>query len=855
MTAGFSYTADTSVEAGTVDEYYDEVAITLIVPRIGSVELQAIIYRDQLYLPIRDLFDFLKIKNRVSPDNDLVEGFFIDQYSIDKTNNRVVYNYKVFELVSGDLIRTETNLYMRSDLFGKIFGLDCVFDFRSLSVTLNTKIELPAIREMQQELMRRNVNRLQGEKKADTTIGRSFPVFNLGMADWTVNSSQESKGKTNTRLNLGLGGIVAGGEMNLSLNYYSGQSLNMRQQSYQWRFVNNEYNALRQVTAGKLYPQSVSSLFAPVIGMQFTNTPSTYRKSFGTFTLSNVTQPGWTVELYVNNVLINYTKADASGFYTFEVPMVYGNSLVKLRFYGPWGEEQMSEKYISVPFNFIPLHQLEYSVSAGVVEDNTKGRFSRVNFNYGLARRLTIGGGIEYLSSVSSGKSMPFIQASMVLGSHILVSGEHSYGVRSKMSFNYRLPSNLQFDLVYIKYVKGQTAIQVNHIEEKKLVISMPVKGKKFNAFSRLSLNEFTFPFNQLSPTKNTSKYTSAEYLFSSTISGITSNLTTYAVFNHHKNPLVYSNLSTTFRLPKGFRVSQQSQYEYRQKKFSSIKGEVEKNIFTRGFLNLSYQKDLLNNKNSVLTLGFRYNFSFAQTFFSASKTDKSVVTTQSAHGSLLFDAKTNYIGASSQNNAGKGGIVVSPFLDLNCNAKRDDHEPRVAGLKMHVNGGRIQHNLRDTVIRVLGLEAYTSYYIELDKNSFDNIAWQIKKSVIKVIVDPNRFKLIEVPVSVAGEVSGTVFFKKNNESAGLARIIVNIYNSESVFIAKVLTEADGFFSYTGLPPGDYTASVDANQLKKLDMDTSPGLVFKIAPNPDGDVVSGLKFVLAANKEAKDHQL
>ena len=31
----------------------------------------------------------------------------------------------------------------------------------------------------------------------------------------------------------------------------------------------------------------------------------------------------------MNNVLISYVKADASGFYTFQVPLVYGNSDVK----------------------------------------------------------------------------------------------------------------------------------------------------------------------------------------------------------------------------------------------------------------------------------------------------------------------------------------------------------------------------------------------------------------------------------------------------------------------------------------------------------------------------------------------
>jgi len=849
----FNHTsADTSLEEQ--GEYYDEVTVTLNVPRIGSMEIQAIVIGNQLYLPVKELFDFLKIRNTMSPDFDLVQGFFIypkDNYFIDKTNNRIVYRFNAFELNPRDLIRTETNLYLKSDYFGQVFGLECIFNFRSLSVTLNTKIELPAIREMQQELMRRNIGRLKGEIKADTIIPRSFPLFHLGMADWSVIATQTTKNRSTTRASVGIGGILAGGELNLSLNYNSERPIDLRQQFYQWRLVNNDYPAMRQMTVGKLYAQSISSINAPVIGMQFTNTPTTYRRSFGTYTLSNTTEPGWMVELYVNNVLVDYKKADASGFYTFEVPMVYGNSVVKLRFYGPWGEEQTSEKFINVPFNFIPVNQFEYNLSAGIVdnEDDQKSLFSRANFNYGLGRRITIGGGIEYLSSVTSGKSMPFINASASLGQHILVSGEHTYGVRSKAILSYRRPSNIQVDLNYTRYEKGQTSVKINYIEEKKIVLSMPLRGKKFTAFSRFTLNQFTLPYNPVVIPKERNEYTSAEFLLSAVVSGVSSNLTTFAVLNNSVNPLIYSNLSLTFRLPAGIRFTPQAQYDYAEKNFSMIKAEIEKNIFNRGFLNASYEKSFVYDNISSMTIGFRYNFSFAQTFFSATKSRNTIATIQSARGSLLYDPKTNYLGVNNQTNVGKGGIIILPFLDLNCNGRYDVNEPKAFGLKLHINGGRIEHNTGDTTIRITNLESYTSYHIELEKNSFDNIAWQIKKPTLSVVADPNRLKLVEVPVAVVGEASGKVSLNGNNGLNGLGRIIVNIYNRDTILVAHLLTESDGFFDFIGLAPGEYTASVDSAQLAKLQMTSSPALSFKISQNVVGDIVDNLEFTLRSAPE------
>lgn len=842
---------DTSLTINDPEDEYEQILITLNVQRIGSLEIPGIVYGRSVYLSVKDLFDFLKIRNYPAANFDSINGFFINSkatFLIDKSNNRIAYSGRIYKLKPEDLINDPVTLYLKSDYFGQIFGLDCAFDFRSLTVNLATKIELPAIREMQLELMHRNMTQLKGEKKADTVIGRNFPLFHIGVADWMVMSTQETKGRSNTRANLGIGALAFGGELNLNLNYNSDEKINLRQQYYQWRYVNNDLAAVKQVTLGKIFAQSVSSIYAPVNGLQITNTPTTYRRSFGTYTLSNTTEPDWTVELYVNNVLVNYTKADGSGFYSFEVPMVYGSSVVKLRFYGPWGEEKTTEKYISIPFNFIPSRKLEYNVTGGIVNDAGKGLYARAAVNYGLGRQVTIGGGVEYLSTVTSGKFMPFVNTSLSLGQHFLFSGEYVYGVRSKGVLSYRAASNLQVDASYTKYDKAQTAIFFNYLDEKKIVLSMPFRAKKFTAYSRLTLNQFTLPYSKGTGFK--SKYNSAEFLLSAVVAGVNSNLTTYAVFKASGNPLVYSNLSLTLRLPASIRFTPQAQYEYRSKNFSMIKAAVEKNIFNRGFVNISYEKNFANSFISIpvntVSVGLRYNFSFAQTFFSATSSGNVIATTQAARGSLVYDGKTNYLGANNQSSVGRGGIVILPFLDLNCNGKRDAGEERVLGLNLRVNGGRIERNDRDTTIRINGLEAYTNYFIELDKSSFDNVAWQIKKQTLSVTIEPNNLKLIEVAVAIVGEVAGTVFLKDAKGKNGLGRVIVNVYNSNLKLVAKTLTEADGYFSLMELPPGNYTAQVDAAQAQKLQMTASAAIAFKILPKKDGDVVDGLQFVLQA---------
>lgn len=831
--------------SATEDPEYDEIPVFISVPGVGSTEVPALIYNETAYLAISNLFDFLKIKNSVSPGLDAVSGFFIspqNSFLIDKKTLRIVVGEKVFALTSKDIIQTETNLYLRSDRFGQAFGLKCVFNFRSLTIVLTTMLELPVVREMRQEAMRNNMRRLTGEVKADTTILRSRPLFHAGTADWSVITTQDSKGADNTRLNLALGAIIAGGETTVALNYDSYTPFSEKQQYYLWRLVNNDHRGLRQVMAGKIYTQSVSSIFSPVVGVQFTNTPTTYRRSFGTYVLSDRTEPNWVVELYVNNVLVNYTKADASGFFTFEVPLVYGNSSVKLRFYGPWGEERFTEQNINIPFNFLPKNHFEYTVSAGMVEDSLHSRFSRASFNYGLGKRITVGGGMEYLSSVTSGKNMPFVNASVRLASNLLVSGEYVYGVRMKQVLSYRLPSDLQFELAYSRYKKGQRAINNTFLEERRAVVSFPFRGKKLSVFSRLTVYQIVLPSSKFSIS---TKYTNAELLFSGALFGINTNFTTYALYTGSvPQPYVYSNLSSTLRLPANLLFTPQLQYEYNQHKFIGVRGEVGKYLSAKGFANVFYERNFKSQFEGI-GIGFRYDFSFAQMSFSARRGNKVNTTVQTARGSLLYDGGANYFGANNRSSVGKGGIAITPYLDLNGNGKRDEAEPKVFGLKIQVNGGRLKYNSRDTVLLVTDLEAYINYTVKLGTEGFENIAWQLKNKVLSVEVSPNQLRLVEVPVSIAGEVSGIVFVKEEKGNKGLGRIIVSFYNQDGQPAGKTLTEADGFFSFLGLPPGAYTVIIDQAQLDKLQLTSLPGIIhFSIAGSKDGGIADGLEFVL-----------
>jgi SPOR domain len=823
---------------------FEETRVTINAARIGVADISAIIHEQDAYLSVSDLFTFLKIQSQPSAGMDSLTGIIQNQndpYFFDIKKRTIAYQKKLFDLNKGDLIRTETSLYLKSNYYGEIFGLYCTFDFRSLSVSLNTKIELPIFREMRQEVMRNNVNRLKGNVKVDSIIPRSYQLFKPGTLDWSFSSAQQSNGQEFNRLSFNTGAAVAGGTTELGLNFQTNYPLNLEDQHFLWKYANNDTKGFRQAILGVISAQTISSIFKPVVGFQLTNTPTTFRRSFGSYKLSETTQPNWIVELYVNGIMVDYTKADASGLFTFDIPMVYGNSDVSLRFYGPWGEEQERKMNISIPFNFLPVKQFEYVVSAGLVGNDKNKKIAKTQFSYGLSQRATIGGGVEYLSSIQSNTTIPYLNGSFRLGSKILLSGEFDYKTLYKTTLSYNIPSGFQIEMRYTNFEKGQKVLYHNYLEERNLSFSLPVRNKKFALFSRVSLNQILMP-----EATNTSGVIS----FSSRILGISNNFTTYSIINDQKflkTSNTNSTLSQTFRLPARSTFTQRFEYGYDQKRLSIVKFEIDKPIFKKAYINLSFENNF-RSKIYETAISFRYDFSFAQTSFSArvNKNRESVIS-ESASGSFYFDSKYNYLGTSNRNCVDKGGIVLIPFLDLNLNNKYDKGEPKVKSLKLSANAGRLQYDNKDTVIRITDLEPYTHYIIELNRNSLDNIAWQLKNASLSIAVDPNIIKVVEIPITVTGEVSGMVYSKSENGKSGLGRINIQFARNNGTIAGTTLSESDGYFSYLGLNPGKYNAKVDSVQMRNIEMISQPNEIpFSIKANMDGDFLDGLEFTLEA---------
>mgnify|MGYP001766493289 CR=1 FL=1 len=840
------FTGTTSLSFSQDEVYdFDELSVFLSIPRVGSAEVPAAIKNSEAYLSVTDLFNYLKIKIDYTPGFDEVTGFIVSpdaQYKILRPQNKIIYQKKEYQLTPEDFIRTESSLYIRAKVFGDVFGLGMSFNFRSLSVTLNTQVELPIIREIRLEEMRKNISKIQDDVTPDTTYRMKRSLIHAGNFDWNVNSNQQIGGNVSTRFNVRAGTQLLGGEANFTLNFDTDNPFDLRQQDYLWRYANNNNKVIRQLTLGRVSSSGKVSLGAPLVGAHITNAPTTYRRSFGTYILSDMTEPGWMVELYVNNILVNYMQADASGFFSFEVPLVYGETNVKLQFYGPYGEERSEDRILSIPFNFLPKGTLEYNLTAGVTEDSLMAKYARADINYGFGRSLSGGAGVEFYSALSENKFMPYVRSSLKILPEMLLNAEYVYKVKFESVLSYRIAKNLNIELNYLKYNKDQKAFPTSTLEERKVSLALPIRGKSFSMFARVAAMQLILP--------NANTF-ATEMVLSAGFRSFSANLSTQARFFTGSSPFVYSALSMAFRLPAGFIVTPQTQFNYTSGSFVNAKVSVDKQFSRIGYANLSYEQNF-SSKTSNIELGMRFELSFARFSVNARKSGKNYSFSESAGGGVIVDAKNKYVAFRNRGSVGRGGAIIIPFLDINCNGVMDEGESAISGISARVSGGISQFDEKSSTIRVTDLEPYTIYNIEVSASSTENISWQIPFKVIGVEAEPNKMKRVEIPVFPLGEASGMVNIKRGKSTEqGLGRIIVKFFTKDGNMIKSVLSEPDGYYSFLGLKPGEYYASLDSVQIGKLEMDVSEMTIpFTIQPSYDGDLVGGLDFTLLKEEVA-----
>jgi hypothetical protein len=816
---------------------FDDVPVEFVVNGFLKFETDIIITEsNKVYINIEDLFRNLGIKCVAENEGDKLNGFIENEnkiYTIDFNARHITIGNRTVKSVNG-FVRESHAIYVESTVITEAFGLNIIFNYRSLSMKIEINFELPLIKKMRLEQIRKNVSNLQNKSiLADTIVPRDYHFFKFGMIDWSLNSTQTTNQTIKNSVRFGVGAELLYGEINVSAYYDDQYKFDKQQLYYSWRFVDNDKKYIKQAQVGKIHTQSIAFINSSLIGAAINNSPTALRKASGSYTITDYTEPNWMVELYINDVLVDYTSADAAGLFVFKVPIVYGYTTLKLKFHGPLGEERMEERTMNTPYTFMPAKVVEYSVSGGVLQDGAWSSFGQMVFNYGINQFITVGGGVEYLSSITNNPYIPFATLALQPFSKMVLNVEYAYGVRMTGLLNYSFGKGAFLEIDYAKYQEGQLATIFNADEELKARLSVPYKINKVSGYGKLNFQQSVY-----------GAFISNRFdaVFSGYYKNYSANISILNSWVATKSAYSTGILSLSYRMKNGLVFRPSTEYNINKSEFLSYKAEIEKRV-SKAYFSVSYERNVAYKTDNVF-VNFRYDLPFARAGVSASYNNNKFSFTENAEGSVAFGA--NKIVKLGNNSAlGKGGILFYPFLDLNQNGNFDKGEQKVMLSNVRVSGGRAIISPKDSIVRVSDLNAFVDYTVEFSNSDLENIAWRFKHKTYQILVDPNQYKRVYVPIVSVGEVSGMVYFNNEDAVKGLGRITIQIIDEQGITVAETLSESDGYFNYLGLKPGIYTVQIDPDQLDKLTYQSTPpvqNLVIKASV--DGDIADGIDFVL-----------
>lgn len=810
-------------------ELFKDVALTAEFPQLGQKHIYATLVNDDVLLPIGDFFEIIEVKAEHGMETDTLEGHFLEEdhsYLIVPAENLIKLNGQRYETEPGELIRTREDVLVHQDVAEEVFGIKQDFNPQRMSIFFEFEKEMPYQKRLKLEEQRKNKHDLKNElPEADTTVGRSRPIFDFGVFDWNISSSFSPTINRDRHFTLSLdpGGKLGGGAFRGRLRFDSRRLFEFNNQRFVWEYINDESEYFRQTFVGKGF-NSISDVRGNIWGVSTTNQSFQPREYHSTYLISDHIEPDWTVELYKNDLLIDYVKTDETGFYEFEVPLSYGRNDIELRFYGPHGEERYRNVDVNIPTRFAPEGELEYEATGGVIrrqqavqgQHNAASPFVRVRADYGLSRYVSLGAGYEYLSSFNHEKHhLKFAEVNAVITSRLTLNTRYIHNYQTTIEADYR--SSLGFNL------RGRIERTTNKAQNL---------------------------FNASSPITRYGSYQQSFNILSSSHSiGINHEQRVYSDFQNNRTHINHSlglgflsfrnsfvlryedgislntnmnnNTDFSFRLPNRWRASVGLGYNLFQGSVNSISLGARKR-FDESTFNFEIQRNVGPHSGYRVSVGYGYSLDFANTSFSAALSGGDVRFSQRASGGVFADTRERGVHFDERSIGESAGIKIIPFLDVDQTGYKSKENPRV--LHVDVDGrGQIHYDEQDSLIRITNLSPYEDYHYEFNLTVDADISWRIGHETMNIRTDKNNFKKIYLPIEVKGEVSGVVTRQKDGEVFGQPRVRLIFENlTTGEVFEDIYSRTGGKYRNFELTPGKYRVKPSKEQMKEVDLVSQP---------------------------------
>ncbi len=817
-TNGEAATAGQNRVAAVIEERLADGEELLLELRLGHQPLaEAVFARWQggsLRLPLDELVVALDFPITVDSEQGRASGWFIDQQStfeLDLAAGQL--------LIAGEKRPIPASVAIEDGVLtigeGEVadwFGIDMAFDQERLVVALNSSRPLPlqarARRERQIESLRRQRVGAAVLPRHD----RGPPLIDLPLLDLNLGSRYQA-GEFAHYYQLNAAAPLLGGRMEGSLTGSRADPLSAARA----RLVYEEPDGLRGLPARHLAIGDVRSVSNPVLpsgrleqGVVFGSQIESAAGHYGTTLIEGDAPPGYEVELYRDELLLDYQLVDESGHYLFEsVPLNGQEGFYTLRLYGPQGQrEELSRRVVAregwrLPFDYrISLTQQgrrlfdsstsDGGIRVGVAADTAISDWLSLSASYegfdeegerrhlfGIGPQLSGSGWSGGLNLLTGAGGQPGFAAQMQtrLGEQTLrlrhlerATDESGEPVGSQLlrTTALGLGGRLQSPLGQIHYT-----LEYDREEEQSGGIEREIELRLANRIGPMQLNS------------------GLRHWWSSGSSGGST------LFGNQRLGLAIGRYSGWLRADYRIRPD----YHLDQ-----LKGGVTWPRIGQLRPGLELSHDMASNE-SRLGLSLPYDHQ-QMTITPTLSYDR--------HGGLSgmlslrmgvgYDHESGKLHVDRRPISQQGMVVVQLFEDLDGDLRRSPGEPAVADGLIQARQLRRQFTTdRNGLAVVTGLAPYQATDLALVPGSLAESALQPATEGVSVVGQRGQIQRVELPLVRVWTVRGTAYLRgSSGEIAPDAAAVVEAIPATGGETRRVISDGEGRYEFSGLTAGNY---------------------------------------------------
>jgi hypothetical protein len=837
-----------------------------------------------LLLPLSEVVEAYDFAIGVSPAEGTASGWFLHEsrlFSLDINRGEVVIKGKKATFSPQMIGIFDDDIYIDVRLLAQWFPVDINFDLSNLLVDTTSREPLPIEQKLARDHKRaKALGRKAEAEKEFPEIPQPYQVISWPVSDTSMEFSLHNSDSGSVRgfrqttfwsaevgklsaelfLNADDQSIIPQARLKVGRKDPKGELLGAAKAT--------EF-AFGDITTPQFSMVSSSNLGRGVVVSNF---PLDEPTEFDRITLDGDLATGWEVELYRNEVLLDFRTSRTDGRYIFEnVPLLFGVNVLRLAFFGPQGQVRDEIRHLRVgPDQIKPgshryrfaANQQEYQTLIGPIDtpsdEDLQGK-ARVFAEYetGITRHLSMSANFASIPMVGGYKNYATLSGRAAIGNvfgRVDVARDLSEGWAVKTAAQTAIGGitmigehNRLYDFVSEQF--DSTDDPTEHSTDLRLEGTLSPANLLRVPFSLSTSHEqqesgdtTTSVGNRLSGAVGGA--TISNTLKWSLTKGETSrSTTTDGTF------LVGGRLSKVrLRGQLGYAISPVPD-------LSATSMSADWGITSDINASAGVNVDLSEDGATTLTSGLNSKFDLASVGISA---DYSTLNSFNARMTLSFssagDPRDNSLIVSSGSLAQTGAMSVRVFLDQNTNGVFDDDDTPLEGVGFVAGRTELkQKTNKHGLAYVSGLDTYSTINFSVDKGTLDDPFWLPVPEGVGVTLRPGIPARVDFPVITTGEVDGTVYKRSGEWAREVRDVVIQLVDKDGEVVKQAKSSFDGFYLMDFITPGEYTLRIDPDQVKRLKFAETEEQ--KVVIGGDGTILNGMDFVLEAKRQDRSFRL